>query len=210
MDVLPLHVGLQKAALTAIMIVAPFVTHVSSMLWAQLDDESHPLLFALDFLLIGSTLFLLVHATCSGRSTAQAMENLSEFKLSNAECFLEEDRQTIEALIVRWFADGPHSESHMHRAIGIHNFERFVRMDVRAKAQKALGDLRRQWGGDHTLLLFLGTAGKHTHTHEHTHKHKHTHEHEHEHTYSKHVSRRHEASTPTQVASSSTKLPCRS
>ena len=69
MDVLPLHVGLQKAALTAIMIVAPFVTHVSSMLWAQLDDESHLLLFALDFLLIGSTLFLLVHAT-TRRSTS--------------------------------------------------------------------------------------------------------------------------------------------
>ena len=36
MDLLPLHVGLQKAALTAIMIVVPFVTQT-----ARQQDELH-------------------------------------------------------------------------------------------------------------------------------------------------------------------------
>ena len=143
--------------LTIVMLVYPLVTHWSTVLTNHIGEANGALLVTLDVLMVGSTMVLLVYATHSGLSTAETMERLDEFKLSDAACFLAEDRQLIEELIVRWFSDGAGSQQ--DRAIGVHNFERFVRMDIRAKAEDAMGGLQRQWAPDLTFMLVLATGG---------------------------------------------------
>lgn len=86
--------------------------------------------------LVTAPFVLLVYATYRGRAASAALEGLRSFTVADAECYSAVDRLALLELIGRWFADESAVEggdAKMQSAVGVHNFETFVRMEVRMR-----------------------------------------------------------------------------
>ena len=160
-DLVPLHMALQRAALTVVVIVYPLITAALTPIFNYLPkDAGMALYLPLFAVTLAPPYALLLYAINQGRGTTLALRRLKDFKLDNVECYSASDREAIVSLIARWFADVSAIDDSMdearRQAIGVHQFEQFIRRDVVAKLQETLGDNEVL---PEFSLLFLLTIG---------------------------------------------------
>ena len=163
-DLVPLHVALQRAALTLVVIIFPLLTlSMGPIISALPNDVGFIVMLPIFAVMLSPPYVLLLYAMNQGRGTALALQRLKDFKLSDAECFSEEDRVAIVSLIARWFGDASllveNADASRQRAVGIHHFEQFIRRDVVAKLDESLGRGGALWPQDFSLLFFLALGG---------------------------------------------------
>jgi len=156
MDLVPLHLALQKGALAMAIILFPLLLVVIP----KLSDTTSTLIAMIAVMPVMALAFLLlVHATHRGRSASAALERLRTFTLADAECYSAVDRAAIIELIGRWFADESAvdgGDSQLALDVGTHNFETFVRMEVYAKVEHTLGSARGlRWPATLSLLFWM-------------------------------------------------------
>ena len=165
MDLVPLHLGLQKTAIVFLMVfgllygLLPIPTGLCG---SDCETPRGGNALGLFILNIGGTLppmLLLVHATWYGQVAKRSLARLRHFTLSDVGCHSDVDRAAITELIGRWFADETAidgADGKMARDVGIYNFEMFVRMEVRTKIEEALGGNGSfKWSPTLSLLVFL-------------------------------------------------------
>ena len=146
-DVVPLHLALQQAAIIALMVLVPMVGIFGSM---DYGSETGSFGFMLVMLpLMALPFLLLVQSTYDSRLAVRKIEGLRSFSLADAQCYSQVDREAITEIIGRWFADGESVK------VGVHNFEMFVRRDVHDKVAAAVGSGMFQWPPILGLLLWL-------------------------------------------------------
>ena len=164
-DFVPLHVALQRAALTAVVIGFPLVNCATAPIIATLPKEAGvTVLLPFFAVILAPPYALLLYAINMGRGTTLALKRLKDFRLADAECYSASDREAIVSLISRWFADTSSPDENVdearRQAIGEHNFEQFIRRDVVARLQATLGhDGSATWTSEFSFLFFLTTGG---------------------------------------------------
>ena len=125
MDLVPVPLALQQAALVASTALTPLMALM--MTADEMIGENMFVWILFTIPLMAPPMLLLIHATAAGHVTARALDDLQDFTMAAAECYSPVDRAAIVSLIGQWFADEGEGVD-----VGLHNFEMFVRMEVRA------------------------------------------------------------------------------
>ena len=93
------------------------------------------------FAFLGPALLLAVLINAQNQRSREALLSLRDFELENAQCYGAGDREAIQELIGEWFADDPSLSPFDRRALGIHNFENYVRYDLAIWIEQQNGGL---------------------------------------------------------------------
>merc|ERR1712216_360372 len=85
--------------------------------------------------------FGVIWAASAGRSSNEAVKLLQNFRLEDAECFSNDDREAILGLIADWFTDRMSGETDPERLrlLGWHRFETMVRNELAMHVRRAGG-----------------------------------------------------------------------
>lgn len=154
-DLMPLHEALvlltMVGELAAFFMVGAgvgqFVTYVFPEVMENPDVFSS---FVLLFLIAidGPAQFFIVKAQVAAHEGQEALAQLKSFKLADAQCHSDSDRDELQALIARWFTEQSSGDGDAEdaRRVGFHRFEQFVRHTVSPSLQS---------GRSHYLKLVL-------------------------------------------------------
>lgn len=150
-DIVPLHLALQQSAIIALMALTPVIGAFGSNSYSDSEAGSTDFMMVMMPIMV-LPLLLLIWATYLSRLAVRKIEGMRSFSLADAQCFSAVDRGAITEIIGRWFADGDGEDI----AVGVHNFESFVRRDVHDKVSSAVGGGGLfQWPPVLGLLLWL-------------------------------------------------------
>ena len=123
MVIIPLHYA--ELRFFSYVIVPIAITFIAMAMKGGLVDDIAALwvvMFAFGVFFCSAQLWCAVR----GIRSQQALEELKHFRLSDAECFDDDDREALLALIGDLFADGASGETDLER-LGWHRFENVVR-----------------------------------------------------------------------------------
>lgn len=167
-DLVPLHLAIQRAALTLIVVVFPLLQMTLVPLMNRLDEQNIFVVLPLFAVALAPPYAALLYAINQGRASRLALQRLRHFRLEDVQCFSASDREAIISLIGAWFADasmmldgGADLDAQRKQALGVHRFEQFIRRDVVAKLQATLGrdNSAVTWPADFSLLFFMALGG---------------------------------------------------
>ena len=163
LDLVPLHAPLRTCGWTLCFLL--FYLAMSTMLWPVIGEKlvalmyTNPLyvpLYTTCWMLMGMPVVIMAELeTIRIRS---ALVALRTFRLTDAQCYSDEDREAILSVIGKWWTDHSSGETDASRLrqLGHHRFERFVRYEL---APQLAGRLDGNGWPPRTLLcLYLGVA----------------------------------------------------